>query len=36
MNQYNVAHNDVMDIYADPLDFNSEYYGCNEEDEDDI
>jgi len=36
MNPDNDAYDDVMDIYADQLDFSSEYYGCNEEDEDTI
>ena len=36
MNPDNDAYDDVMDIYADQLDATSEYYGCNEEDEDDI
>ncbi|MDO8872617.1 MAG: hypothetical protein Q7V05_07805 [Methanoregula sp.] len=30
------AYDEVMDIYADPLDSGSEQYGFNEGDEDDI
>ena len=30
------SYDDVMDMYADPLDANSEHYDRNEEDEDDI
>ena len=36
MNPNNDAYDGMLDIYSDPLDFNSEYYDCNEEDEDDI
>ena len=36
INPDNDAYDDVMDIYADQLDYSSEYYGCNDEDEDDI
>jgi hypothetical protein len=36
MNLGNDAYDDVIDMYADPLDANSEHYDCSEEDEDDI
>jgi hypothetical protein len=36
MNPDNDAYDDVMGIYADPSDSDSEHYDCNEEDEDDI